>query len=132
MSAAAAYARSRARATSAPDAVTVTTRPPFVTMLSPVVGRSARVEHDDTLARTGGVESRDDVSLAIGRRRIAAGREHHADARRVRELDGRPELAGRRLREVHEQVTGNPRHEHLALRVAEPDVVLEHLRARRA
>ena len=114
---------------SAPTAVTVSTRPPLVTT-RPCSSDAVPAWNTTTPScASARIEPRDDVSLAIGRRRIAVRREHDADARRRRQLDRRVERARGRLRKVHEQVAREPRHEHLAFRVAETNVVLEHLRA---
>ena len=73
------------------------------------------------------VETGDDVAGArVGR--VALAREHDGHAGVVAELDRCLQPTGRSLGTVHGQVAREPRHHHLALRVAEADVVLDDLR----
>ena len=88
-------------------------------------GRGAGVEHGDAGERLGRGDALDHVAGAR-RRGIALGREHDRHTRVIGERDLRRGAARRRVHDVGEVDREAGQH-HLALRVAEAHVVLDHL-----
>ena len=126
---AASYARSRASAGVGPSAVTLSTRPPAVT-ISPVALGGAGV--GDLGQLRGRLEAADHVALRGGLR-VAGRGEDQGHRPVVGELGLGPASppGSRAARQRSTQVGAQPRQHRLRLGVAEAGVELEHLRARR-
>ncbi len=130
MAATPAYARARASSRVPPRAVTPSTRPPAVDdAVRP--GRAGAGVEDGDPGQGAGLGQAGDAVAGAGRLGVALGGQHHAHGRFGAEPGRVTRAPGGHLGQQGGQVTFDAGQDDLGLRIAEADVELEDLRARR-